>query len=87
MAIVMSLDLFKLRKMFGTIEELLYLLTKVEEDKLVWHACFGPFFKRIVEIAHDAQYCYEDDSTKGSIGLWMWNMVGPSIKIAEAFLG
>ena len=42
MAIVMSLDLFKLRKMFGTIEELLYLLTKVEEDKLVWHA-LDPF--------------------------------------------
>ena len=33
MATIISLELFKLRKVFGTTEEWLYLLTKVEEDK------------------------------------------------------
>jgi hypothetical protein len=38
MATVMSPELFKLRKELGTTEEWVYLLTKVEEDKLLSHA-------------------------------------------------
>ncbi|KAF9613861.1 hypothetical protein IFM89_012409 [Coptis chinensis] len=39
------LKLFDLRKELGIIEEWLYILTKVEEDKLLWHT-FDPLSKK-----------------------------------------
>lgn len=86
MATVMSPELFKLRKELGTTEEWLYLLTKVEEDKLLWHA-LDPLSRKWQRLPMMPNVVYEDESRKGSSGLWMWNMVGPSIKIAEVIRG
>ncbi|KAF9623778.1 hypothetical protein IFM89_005285 [Coptis chinensis] len=38
-------ELFDLRKELGITEEWLYILTKVEEDKLLWHT-FDPLSKK-----------------------------------------
>ena len=78
----MSPELFKLRKELGTTEEWLYLLTKVEQDKLLWHA-LDPSSRKWQKFPMMPNVVYEDESRKGAAGLWMWNMVGPSIKIAE----
>ncbi|KAF9608201.1 hypothetical protein IFM89_007823 [Coptis chinensis] len=42
---VTGTELFDLRKELGITEEWLYILTKVEEDKLLWHA-FDPLSKK-----------------------------------------
>ncbi|KAF9612119.1 hypothetical protein IFM89_038187 [Coptis chinensis] len=42
--VVTGTELFDLRKELGITEEWLYILTKVEEDKLLWHT-FDPLSK------------------------------------------
>lgn len=84
MSTVMSPELFKLRKELGTTEEWLYLLTKIEEDKLLWHA-LDPLSRKWQRLPMMPNVVYEEDSKKGFSGLW--NMVGPSIRIAEVIRG
>ncbi|XP_041013525.1 F-box/kelch-repeat protein At1g22040 [Juglans microcarpa x Juglans regia] len=86
MTTIMSPELFKLRKELGTTEEWLYLLTKVDEDKLFWHA-LDPFSRKWHRLPMMPSVVYEDDSRKGFSGLWMWNMAGASINIAEVIRG
>lgn len=82
MATVMSPELFKLRRELRKTEEWLYLLTKVEEDKLSWHA-LDPLSRKWQRLPMIPHVVYEDESRKGFSGLWMWNMAGPSVNIAE----
>ncbi|KAK9163183.1 hypothetical protein Syun_004085 [Stephania yunnanensis] len=42
---VMSSELFDIRKGLGTTEEWLYILTKTEDDRLLWHA-FDPMLRK-----------------------------------------
>lgn len=85
-ATVMSPELFKLRQEIGTTEEWLYMLTKVEEDKLLWHA-LDPLSKRWQRLPMMPRVVYDEGSTKGSSALWMWSMLGPSIRIADFIRG
>ena len=86
MATVMSPELYKLRKELGTTEEWVYLLTKVEEDKLLSHA-LDPLTRKWQRLPMMPNVVYEDESRKGFPGRWMWNMAGPSINISEVIRG
>lgn len=83
---VSSPELFKLRKELGTTEEWLYLLTKIEDDKLLWHA-LDPLSRKWQRLPRMPNVVYEEGSCKGSSALWMWNLLGPRAKIAEVIRG
>ncbi|POO04062.1 F-box domain containing protein [Trema orientale] len=85
-ATVMSPELFKLRKELGTTEEWLYLLTKVEEDELLWHA-LDPLSKRWQRLPSMPNVVYEEGSNKGFSMFWMWSMLGPGMRIADFIRG
>ncbi|KAM1292549.1 hypothetical protein ACFX2I_019491 [Malus domestica] len=83
---VTSSELFKLRKEIGRSEEWLYLLTKIEEDKLSWHA-FDPLSRMWQRLPQMPNAVYEEEYSKVSSRFSMWNMVGPSLKIAHTIRG
>ncbi|XP_062101262.1 F-box/kelch-repeat protein At1g22040 [Humulus lupulus] len=86
-ATVMSPELFKLRKELGTTEEWLYLLTKAEDEKLIWHA-LDPLSKRWLRLPMMPDVVYEEGPNKGGFSMfWMWNVLGPSIRIADSIRG
>lgn len=85
-ASIMSPELYKLRKELGTTEEWLYILTKSEGDKLLWYA-LDPLSKTWQKLPPMPNVSVEDGSRRGLSGLRMWNMVGSSIKIADAIRG
>ncbi|KAM1014375.1 hypothetical protein ACFX2C_044367 [Malus domestica] len=70
---VTSSELFKLRKELGTSEEWLYLLTKIEEDKLSWHT-FDPLSRRWQRLPQMPNVVYEEEFSKSSSRFSMWNM-------------
>ncbi|KAK3230804.1 hypothetical protein Dsin_002685 [Dipteronia sinensis] len=86
-ATIMNPELFIVRKELGMREEWLYVLTKVEDDRLLWHA-LDPLSRKwqrlppLPSVIND-----EEESRSSSSGLWMWNMVAPSFKIAEILRG
>ncbi|XP_002513866.2 F-box/kelch-repeat protein At1g22040 [Ricinus communis] len=77
---IMSNELFKLRKELGLTEEWLYVLTKVE-DELSWHALepLSRTWQRLPQMPN----VYAEESRNSSSGLWLWNVVGQRIRIAE----
>jgi hypothetical protein len=81
-ASVLSVELYNLRKELGTTEEWLYILTKVENDKLLWYA-LDPLSRRWQRLPPMPNFALEDETRKGMIPLRMWNMVGSGIKIAD----
>ncbi|KAA8538030.1 hypothetical protein F0562_027390 [Nyssa sinensis] len=85
-AAVMSHELFNLRKELGTTEEWLYLLTKVEDDKLLWHA-LDPWSRQWQRLPPMPNAVYEEESRKGLSALWMWSMMGPNINLANIVRG
>ena len=85
-AAIQSSELFKLRKELGKTEEWLYILTKVQNDKLLWYA-LDPLSRRWQRLPRMPNFAFEDESKKGLNALRMWNMVGSSIKIADAIRG
>ncbi|KAJ4701282.1 F-box/kelch-repeat protein [Melia azedarach] len=85
-ATVTSHELFKVRQELGMREEWLYILTKIEDDILFWHA-LDPLSRKWQRLPPLPNVIHEEESKKGSSGLWMWNMVGSSIKIAEIVRG
>lgn len=80
-ATVMSPQLFTLRKELGMTEEWLYVLTKIEEEKLQWHA-LDPLSKKWQRLPSIPNVTREEESRKS-----LWNMGGYSIKIAEFIRG
>ncbi|KAE8670061.1 F-box/kelch-repeat protein [Hibiscus syriacus] len=85
-AAIMSTELFNTRKELGTTEEWLYILTKVEGDKLLWYA-LDPLSRRWQRLPQMPNVALEDESRKGLASLWMWNVVGSGIKIADVVRG
>lgn len=82
---IMSSELFELRKELEVTEEWLYLLTKVGEDKLMWHA-LDPLSRRWMRLPSMPHAVYEG-TDKGFSGLRMLNMVRPSFRISEFVRG
>ncbi|KAL6964307.1 hypothetical protein U1Q18_035363 [Sarracenia purpurea var. burkii] len=85
-AAILSPELYKVRKELKTTEEWLYILTKDKEDKLTWYA-LDPLFKKWQRLPLMPNVAREEESRKGLSGLWTWNMVGSSIRIADAIMG
>ncbi|KAE8716791.1 F-box/kelch-repeat protein [Hibiscus syriacus] len=85
-AAIMSTELFNTRKELGTTEEWIYILTKVEGDKLLWYA-LDPLSRRWQRLPQMPNVALEDESRKGSASLRMWNVVGSGIKIADVVRG
>ncbi|KAK3031499.1 hypothetical protein RJ639_036013 [Escallonia herrerae] len=85
-AALRSAELYKLRKEFGKTEEWLYLLTKTGGDKLLWYA-LDPLSRKWQRLPLMPNVAMEDGSSRGLSALRRWNVVGSSIKIADAIRG
>lgn len=85
-AAITSTELYKLRKELGTTEQWLYILTKIDGDKLLWYA-LDPLSRKWQRLPPMPNIAVEDGSRRGLFSLRMWNMVGSSIKIADAIRG
>ncbi|XP_027106320.1 F-box/kelch-repeat protein At1g22040-like [Coffea arabica] len=85
-AAILSPELYRLRKCLGTTEEHLYILTKVDGDKLVWNA-LDPMSGKWQRLPPMPNVGIEDGSRRGFSGLKVWNMVGSSTRIADAIRG
>lgn len=81
---VMSNELFNLRTELGVVEEWLYVLTKVEDDKLFWYA-LDPMSRKWQRLPPMPTFVHEEESSMALSGLWMWKMVNPGNKIAGIF--
>ncbi|KAJ4965156.1 hypothetical protein NE237_017005 [Protea cynaroides] len=79
---ITSPELFNLRKELGTTEEWLYILTKVDDDKLLWHA-LDPLSRKWQRLPPMPNVDHEEEPKKGLSALRMWNVIGSSIKIAD----
>ena len=77
-----SAELFKVRKELGSTEECLYVLIKDEADELSWHA-LDPLSKNWQRLPPMPNVVCADESKRGFPGLWLRNVVGSGIKIAE----
>jgi hypothetical protein len=86
-AALASSQLFCLRKELGTAEEWLYILTKVNDDKLLWYA-LDPLSGRWQRLPLMPNVFVEDEAKKGlaAIPRRMWNMLGSSIRIADVIM-
>ncbi|MED6133936.1 hypothetical protein PIB30_032869 [Stylosanthes scabra] len=84
---LVSSELFSLRKELGTTEEWLYILTRVKDDKLLWHA-LDPLSRRWQRLPSMPNVSYEDEEKRGlaALPLRMWSMVGSSIRIADVIM-
>ncbi|KAE8728299.1 F-box/kelch-repeat protein [Hibiscus syriacus] len=71
-ATLMSPQLFNLRKKLGMTEEWLYVLTKDEEEKHLWHA-LDPLSRKWQRLPSIPSVVFEGESRK-----CLWNMAGPS---------
>ncbi|KAG9451643.1 hypothetical protein H6P81_011608 [Aristolochia fimbriata] len=85
-AAVTSPEIYNLRKELGTTEEWLYILTKIDDDKVIWHA-LDPISMKWQKLPPMPNVVYEDESKWGLSGVRMWNVVGSSIKIADVIRG
>lgn len=85
-AAIMSPELYRLRKELETTEEWLYILTKVDRDQLLWNA-LDPVLKKWQRLPPMPKIALEESSRRGFSGLKVWNMVGSSIRIADAIKG
>uniref|UniRef100_A0A5B6YTZ7 F-box domain-containing protein n=1 Tax=Davidia involucrata TaxID=16924 RepID=A0A5B6YTZ7_DAVIN len=83
---LMSHELFSLRKELGMTEEWLYLLTKVEDDKLLLHA-LDPLSRKWQRLPPMPNAVYEEESRRGLSALCIWSMMGPNINIANVIRG
>ncbi|KAL2460454.1 F-box/kelch-repeat protein [Abeliophyllum distichum] len=76
-------ELYKLRKELGTTEEWLYILTKVDGDKLLWYA-LDPASRMWQRLPPMPKVVVEDETRRGLSGLRLWNMVASNIKIVDS---
>lgn len=86
-AALASSELFCLRKELGTTEEWLYILTKVNDNKLLWYA-LDPISGKWQRLPPMPNVFVEDEAKKGlaAIPHRMWSMLGSSIKIADVIM-
>lgn len=85
-AAVTSNELYELRKELGTTEEWLYIVTKVENEKPLWHA-LDPKASKWQRLPPMPDVVYQEESKRGFSSLRLWNVVGSSIRIADVIKG
>ncbi|KAF8086465.1 hypothetical protein N665_0624s0006 [Sinapis alba] len=74
---VSTSEVYTLRKELGITEEWLYVLTKGQEDKLLWYA-LDPVSTRWQRLPPMPVIVYEEESRRS-----LWNLVSPSFKVGE----
>lgn len=81
---ITSGEIYKLRKEFGTTEEWLYVLTKIDGNKLLWYALdpVSQIWQRLPLMPNAAS----EETRWGFSNFRIWNMVGSSV-IADAIRG
>ncbi|XP_058771754.1 F-box/kelch-repeat protein At1g22040-like [Vicia villosa] len=86
-AALASSDVFCLRKELGTEEEWLYVLTKANDERLLWYA-LDPISGRWQRLPPMPNVFVEDEGKKGLAALprRMWSMLGSSVRIADVFM-
>lgn len=85
-AAVTSSEIYKVRKELGTTEEWLYILTKNQGDRIYWHA-LDPISKKWQKLPPIPDVTSEDEYKIGIPGFRTWNVVGSTIRIADAVRG
>jgi len=70
-AAILSVELYNVRKELGSTEEWLYILKKVENDKLLWYA-LDPLSRRWQRLPTMPNFAFEDECRKGMTPLRMW---------------
>ena len=87
-AAITGAELAQLRKELGLTEEWLYILTRVEANKLECYA-LDPLFQKWQRLPSMPSFANEADSTgRTQYSVFrMWNVVGSSIRIADFFRG
>ncbi|WOK97624.1 F-box/kelch-repeat protein [Canna indica] len=85
-AAIIGSELYQLRKELGRTEEWLYILTKVEEDKLACHA-LDPLSGRWQKLPPMPTAACEEKTQMGFSGLCLQNVMDSSIKIADIIRG
>lgn len=83
---IMTAELFNLRKELRKTEEWLYVLTKIESDKLIWYA-LDPLAGKWQRLPPMPSVCPEDESRRALTARRMWKMVGSSIRLADVIMG
>ncbi|KAG6417406.1 hypothetical protein SASPL_119563 [Salvia splendens] len=82
---VTSGEIYKLRKELGTTEEWLYVLTKTDGNKLIWHA-LDPVSQIWQRLPLMPNVVADEGMRWGLSGFRLWNMVGSSV-IADSIRG
>ncbi|EEC73460.1 hypothetical protein OsI_07769 [Oryza sativa Indica Group] len=87
-AAITSSELSQLRRELGLTEEWLYVLTKLEPNKLDCYA-LDPLFRKWQRLPPMPSFVSEEESTGRTQSSWfqMWNVVGSSIRIADFIKG
>ncbi|KAJ4818001.1 F-box/kelch-repeat protein [Rhynchospora pubera] len=86
---ILSSDLFHLRKELQVTEEWVYILTKMESNKLCWHG-FDPVSGLWQQLPPMPYFLHDETNTRlrrGSNGSRMWNVIGSTIRIADFVRG
>ncbi|KAL1534317.1 F-box/kelch-repeat protein-like protein [Salvia divinorum] len=81
-AALTSRECYEVRRELGTTEEWLYVLTKLEGEKLVWHA-LDPVSRMWQRLPLMPNVAAEGGARRGVAGLRLWNAVSSS-SIADA---
>uniref|UniRef100_A0A0E0NGS6 F-box domain-containing protein n=1 Tax=Oryza rufipogon TaxID=4529 RepID=A0A0E0NGS6_ORYRU len=87
-AAITSSELSQLRRELGLTEEWLYVLTKLEPNKLDCYA-LDPLFRKWQRLPPMPSFVSEEESTGRTQSSWFqtWNVVGSSIRIADFIKG
>uniref|UniRef100_A0A0E0K1G7 F-box domain-containing protein n=1 Tax=Oryza punctata TaxID=4537 RepID=A0A0E0K1G7_ORYPU len=87
-AAITSSELSQLRRELGLTEEWLYVLTKLEPNKLDCYA-LDPLFRKWQRLPLMPSFVSEEESTGRAQSSWfqMWKFVGSSIRIADFIKG
>ncbi|KAI4367199.1 hypothetical protein MLD38_022962 [Melastoma candidum] len=79
-------EIYSLRKELGTSEEWLYILTKVNQDKLLWYG-LDPSSSKWQRLPLMPTISFEDETRKGLGSLRLLNMVGSTLRVADFLRG
>ncbi|CAN8291949.1 unnamed protein product [Cochlearia groenlandica] len=85
-AAVTTSELYSLRKELRRTEEWLYVLTKGQEDKLLWYA-LDPVSTKWQKLPPMPVIAYEEESSSKKSLYGLWNLVKPSFRVSEIVRG
>lgn len=85
-AAITGMELYRLRKELGVNEEWLYILTKADDEKLVWHA-FDPLNNQWQRLPLMPGITQGGEGKRGVPGLRLGDLVSAGIRISDVIRG